>query len=180
MSVSIASGVSSTNGAEGSPGSTIPFIASQRSGAPYLMAVTGTTSLQYYEIADIPNLNLNINDNIEIEALYSYTASTNNKIIGVYFGPNTSSTTLISQSTRAVASEGEFTIKLKLWAETNSSLVGNTSLIAPFGPANASPNSFSIDLSASPMKLYLSAQLALSTETILLRAYQVTVNRSGL
>lgn len=126
--------------------------------------VTGTTIKQFYEIADLSKLTLETGDELEIDVHFTYTSSTNNKVLGFAFGPNTSSITEPMTTTRAVA--GEVSLRGKVYAMVVSatSLLIHRTMNAPFGPSTAATTEYTINPATD--KLYITMILSSAGENI--------------
>lgn len=150
----------------------------QAVGAPALLTVTGTTDWQYFEVADFVKLALQQGDSVVVESIWTYTSSLNGKTISLAFGPSSASVTQIAASTRSVSGEVTFVMRAEFWAESLTSIIAHTSLLTPFSNSSNALGAFSIDLRANPMKLFLRAFLANTSETIQLRTARTTINRA--
>lgn len=143
-------------------------------GDPYLMQVTGNTNWQYFEVADLAQLNMQPGDKIDFDALWEYTKSTNGKTPSIAFGLSEASVTQITSSTRSVATESVYRMRVELWKRSSTVFIAQTSMPQPYGQ---SPNDLGVFTIDPASKIYMRAQLANAGEQISLLTMQRVVTR---
>jgi hypothetical protein len=134
-------------------------------------SVTGTTTETTLATITIPAGLMGANGRIEIETLWSFTNSANNKIMRTKFGGTSYSA--VTATTRASFRTSAFVANRNA---TNSQVGGQNGGIGtelgPYGTGTGSPTTTAID-TTSAVNITLTAQLANTGETITLEAYSV-------
>lgn len=131
--------------------------------------LTGTTSETTLATITIPAGVLGPNGQLQVDALFSYTASTNTKTPRIKFGG-----TAFYAPAIAVGSQVGVGVSLRIANRASvSSQVGiSPAVLAGVGVATAGPVTASVNTAAS-VTLLITGQLALGTESITLESYSV-------
>lgn len=129
--------------------------------------LTGSTSETTLATIVIPGGSLGANGRIEIDTIWSYTNSANNKIMRVKFGATTY--TQITATTTASCR-----LSTLIWNRSATSQVAYTSVASGFGPSTGTIVTGSSDTNGD-VSVTITGQLASGAETMTLEAYGVRI-----
>lgn len=145
-----------------------------------VLTVTGTTTIQYIEIADLVTMGVQVGDQIDIELHFNYTASTNGKTFNLGIGATGAGAAAnLTTTTRSTAGEVYLIAPYRIWVVSTSQIMKQSSFFVSYGTnTNQSMSAIAVDTVAGPAKIFVGIQLALGTETASLLGYRVAPIRS--
>ena len=153
------------------PEQVIAQFASPSSGG---FSVTGNTSMQYFEIADLTG-KLNQDSIINADITFSYTMNTNGKTIYYYVGPNTSTLTSLASSTRTSGTETGFRALFQFAVVDSNTLFRISTALGAIGASGSTVGTLAYN-TLQPTKLYVGVQLANASDTITCHCSSVKVS----
>ena len=140
--------------------------------------VTGTTTEQFFELADLSSL-LRVDDAVTVDITLAYTGSTNGKYITYYLGPDTSSLTSLAGTTRTSGTEVSMRAMSEFFVQDMNSVGRISSALGVIGPSATAVSSLSVDVGQPSLKLYIGLKLASAAEQIAVHKYAVLLQRSN-
>ena len=140
--------------------------------------VTGTTTEQFFELADLSSL-LRVDDAVTVDITLAYTGSTNGKYITYYLGPDTSSLDALAGTTRTSGTEVSMRAMAEFFVQDMNSVGRIASALGVIGPSATAVSSLSVDVGQPSLKLYVGLKLASAAEQITVHKYAVLLQRSN-
>lgn len=155
------------------PEQVVSQFASPSSGA---FSVTGNTSMQYFEIADLTG-KLSQDTFVDLDITLSYTANTNSKSINFYIGPDTSTLTTLAGTTRTLGTEGGLRSTFQVGVIDTNNLLRIASALGTSGTQGLSTIGSVPYNTLQTSKLYVGVQLGNATDTITCHCARVRVSQ---
>lgn len=155
------------------PETIVTQFSSPSSGA---FSVTGNTSMQYFEIADLTG-KLSQDTFVDLDITLSYTANTNSKAIYYYIGPNTSTLTALAGTTRTSGTEGGLRSTFQVGVIDTNNLLRIASALGNAGTQGLSTIGSLSYNTLQTSKLYVGVQLGNATDTITCHCARVRVSQ---
>jgi hypothetical protein len=155
------------------PEQVVSQFASPSSGA---FSVTGNTSMQYFEIADLTG-KLSQDTFVDLDITLSYTANTNSKAIYYYIGPNTSTLTTLAGTTRTSGTEGGLRSTFQVGVIDTNNLLRIASALGSAGTQGLSTIGSLSYNTLQTSKLYIGVQLGNAADIITCHCARVRVSQ---
>lgn len=155
------------------PEQVVSQFASPSSGA---FSVTGNTSMQYFEIADLTG-KLSQDTFVDLDITLSYTANTNSKSINFYIGPNTSTLTTLAGTTRTSGTEGGLRSTFQVGVIDTNNLLRIASALGSTGTQGLSTIGSLSYNTLQTSKLYIGVQLGNAADIITCHCARVRVSQ---
>lgn len=155
------------------PEQVVSQFASPSSGA---FSVTGNTSMQYFEIADLTG-KLSQDTFVDLDITLSYTANTNSKSINFYIGPNTSTLTTLAGTTRTSGTEGGLRSTFQVGVIDTNNLLRIASALGSAGTQGLSTIGSLSYNTLQTSKLYIGVQLGNAADIITCHCARVRVSQ---
>lgn len=155
------------------PEQVVSQFASPSSGA---FSVTGNTSMQYFEIADLTG-KLSQDTFVDLDITLSYTANTNSKAIYYYIGPNTSTLTTLAGTTRTSGTEGGLRSTFQVGVIDTNNLLRIASALGSAGTQGLSAIGSLSYNTLQTSKLYIGVQLGNAADIITCHCARVRVSQ---
>ena len=155
------------------PENIVTQFSSPSSGA---FSVTGNTSMQYFEIADLTG-KLSQDTFVDLDITLSYTANTNSKSINFYIGPNTSTLTTLAGTTRTSGTEGGLRSTFQVGVIDTNNLLRIASALGSAGTQGLSTIGSLSYNTLQTSKLYIGVQLGNAADIITCHCARVRVSQ---
>ena len=155
------------------PEQVVSQFASPSSGA---FSVTGNTSMQYFEIADLTG-KLSQDTFVDLDITLSYTTNTNSKSINFYIGPNTSTLTTLAGTTRTSGTEGGLRSTFQVGVIDTNNLLRIASALGSAGTQGLSTIGSLSYNTLQTSKLYIGVQLGNAADIITCHCARVRVSQ---
>lgn len=155
------------------PEQVVSQFASPSSGA---FSVTGNTSMQYFEIADLTG-KLSQDTFVDLDITLSYTANTNSKSINFYIGPNTSTLTTLAGTIRTSGTEGGLRSTFQVGVIDTNNLLRIASALGSAGTQGLSTIGSLSYNTLQTSKLYIGVQLGNAADIITCHCARVRVSQ---
>ena len=156
----------------------VHVLKSRSSPASGVALVSGTTTEQFFELADLSSL-LRVDDAVTADVTLAYTGSTNGKYITYYLGPNTSSLAVLASTTRTSGTEVAMRALFEFFVQDMNSVGRISSALGVIGNSATAVSSLSVDVGQPSLKLYIGLKLASAAEQITVHKYAVLLQRSN-
>lgn len=155
------------------PETIVTQFSSPSSGA---FSVTGNTSMQYFEIADLTG-KLSQDTFVDLDITLSYTTNTNSKSINFYIGPNTSTLTTLAGTTRTSGTEGGLRSTFQVGVIDTNNLLRIASALGSAGTQGLSTIGSLSYNTLQTSKLYIGVQLGNAADIITCHCARVRVSQ---